>query len=80
MLDCYFCIILQCQRVGIYKKSFQEFVFGLFRQFSDFSVVFATKKREITIQSKCLKYKVASKFADFGKTSFKFKIAPLVHE
>ena len=35
---------------------------------------------EITIQSKCLKYKVASKFADFGKTVFKFKIAPLVDE
>ena len=56
-------------------------MFVLFRQFLDFSVVFLQKKKiEITIQSKSFKFKVASKFADFGKTGFKFEIAHLVDE
>ena len=35
---------------------------------------------EITIQSKSINFKVASKFADFGRTSFTFKIAHFVNE
>ena len=38
------------------------------------------KNKEITIQLKCSKYKVVSKFAYFRKTDFKFMIAPLVDE
>ena len=52
-------------------------VFGLFRQLSDLLLIFATKNKEITIQSKCFKYK-ASQFVGFKKTGCKFMIAPLV--
>ena len=49
----------------IFLKIFQLFLQDFFSQ-------------EITFQSNLFKNKMASKFADFWKTGFKFKIVPLV--
>ena len=43
------------------------------------SAVNNTKTVE-TLAAKILKYKLASKFEDFRKTGFKFRIAPLADE